>query len=243
MTQRYSHCCLCLDSISIICSCLCHAASVVSVPAMPLAPAEGGWTPPRAPPPPPPYSITAAAPYSALSLLPSAVLRRSQHGAGPLDAARPLSIFPSSFLSFLLFLSFSLFLFYFFSTLRFTVYTPVRLLPGDSYGISARSVSARWTSPLLERETPAIRTREHRNNVQTTVTQCILSFSSTVAASPPSSSSFSSSASTSFPPLDDSASLLQEEHLKSSLVRGYSRTYRSSLLSGQGASLLLSYEK
>lgn len=82
--------------MSIICSCLCHAASVVSVPAMPLAPAEGGWTPPRAPPPPPPYSITAAAPYSALSLLPSAVLRRSQHGAGPLDAARSLSIFPSS---------------------------------------------------------------------------------------------------------------------------------------------------
>lgn len=77
--------------MSIICSCLCHAASVVSVPAMPLAPAEGGWTPPRAPPPPPPYSITAAAPYSALSLLPSAVLRRSQHGAGPLDAARSLS--------------------------------------------------------------------------------------------------------------------------------------------------------
>ncbi|EGI60395.1 hypothetical protein G5I_11373 [Acromyrmex echinatior] len=75
MTQKvcvYSHCCLCLDSMSIICSCLCHAASVVSVPAMPLAPAEGGWTPPRVPPPPPPYSITAAAPYSALSLLPSA---------------------------------------------------------------------------------------------------------------------------------------------------------------------------
>ncbi|EZA49398.1 hypothetical protein X777_11896 [Ooceraea biroi] len=76
--------------MSIICSCLCHAASVVSVPVMPLAPAVGGWTPPRAPPPPPPYSITAAAPYSALSLLPSAVLRRSQHGAGPLDAVRSL---------------------------------------------------------------------------------------------------------------------------------------------------------
>lgn len=94
MTQKcvYSHCCLCLDSwMSINCSCLCHPASVVSVP---LAPAEGGWTPPRAPPPPPPYSITAAAPYSALSLLPSAVLRRSQHGAGPLDAARSLSIYP-----------------------------------------------------------------------------------------------------------------------------------------------------
>lgn len=119
--------------------------------------------------------------------------------------------------------------------------TPVRLVP-DSYGISARSVSARWTTPLLKGETPAIRTREHRNNVQTTVTQCILSFSFAVAASPSPSSS-SSSASTSFPPLDDSASLLQEEHLKSFLVRGYSRTYRSSLLSGQGASLLLSYEK
>jgi hypothetical protein len=123
MTQRcvYSHCCLCLDSMSIICSCLCHAASVVSVPAMPLVPAEGGWTPPRAPPPPPPYSITAAAPYSALSLLPSAVFRRSQHGAGPLDAARPLSIFPSSFLSFLLFLSLSLplpFLFFFHPSLH-----------------------------------------------------------------------------------------------------------------------------
>jgi len=83
--------------MSIICSCLCHAASVVSVPAMPLAPAVGGWTPPRAPPPPPPYSITAAAPYSALSLLPSAVLRRSQHGAGPLDAARSPLYFPRSF--------------------------------------------------------------------------------------------------------------------------------------------------
>lgn len=96
MTQKcvYSHCCLCLDSMSIICSCLCHPASVVSVP--PLGPVAGGWTPPRVPPPPPPYSITAAAPYSALSLLPSAVLRRSQHGAGPLDAARSLSIFPSS---------------------------------------------------------------------------------------------------------------------------------------------------
>lgn len=82
--------------MSIICSCLCHAASVVSVPAMPLVPAEGGWTPPRVPPPPPPYSITAAAPYSALSLLPSAVLRRSQHGSGPFDAARSLSIFPFS---------------------------------------------------------------------------------------------------------------------------------------------------
>lgn len=95
----YLHCCLCLDSMSIICSCLCHAASVVSVPAMPLAPAEGGWTPPRAPPPPPPYSITAVAPYSALSLLPSAVLRRSQHGAGPLSMPHTqlLSIFPSFF--------------------------------------------------------------------------------------------------------------------------------------------------
>lgn len=96
MTQKcvYSHCCLCLDSMSIICSCLCQPASVVSVP--PLGPVAGGWTPPRVPPPPPPYSITAAAPYSALSLLPSAVFRRSQHGAGPLDAARSLSIFPSS---------------------------------------------------------------------------------------------------------------------------------------------------
>lgn len=95
----YLHCCLCLDSMSIICSCLCHAASVVSVPAMPLAPAEGGWTPPRAPPPPPPYSITAVAPYSALSLLPSAVLRCSQHGAGPLSMPHTqlLSIFPSFF--------------------------------------------------------------------------------------------------------------------------------------------------
>lgn len=120
MTQKcvYSHCCLCLDSMSIICSCLCHAASVVSVPAMPLAPAEGGWTPPRAPPPPPPYSITAAAPYSALSLLPSAVLRRSQHGADPLDAARSLSIFPSSL--FALFPSLSVLLCYLFFTLRFT---------------------------------------------------------------------------------------------------------------------------
>lgn len=103
MYQRcvYLHCCLCLDSMSIICSCLCHAASVVSVPAMPLAPAEGGWTPPRAPPPPPPYSITAVAPYSALSLLPSAVLRRSQHGAGPLSMPHTqlLSIFPSFFFS------------------------------------------------------------------------------------------------------------------------------------------------
>lgn len=130
--------------------------------------------------------------------------------------------------------------FYFFSTLRFTVDTR-HLLP-DTYGVSARSVSARWTTSLSEGETPAIRTREHRNNVQRTVTQCILSFSFAVAASP--SPSPSSSASTSFPPLgDDSGSLLQEEHLKSSLVRGYSRTYRSLLLSGQGASLLLSYEK
>lgn len=119
MTQRwvYLHCCLCLDSMSIICSCLCHAASVVSVPAMLLAPAEGGWTPPRAPPPPPPYSITAAAPYSALSLLPSAVLRRSQHEAGPLDAARSLSpIFLSSsrVLLFSFFLSLPLFLLFVF---------------------------------------------------------------------------------------------------------------------------------
>lgn len=122
MTQRwvYLHCCLCLDSMSIICSCLCHAASVVSVPAMLLAPAEGGWTPPRAPPPPPPYSITAAAPYSALSLLPSAVLRRSQHEAGPLDAARSLSpIFLSSsrVLLFSFFLSFPLFLLFVFHPL------------------------------------------------------------------------------------------------------------------------------
>lgn len=47
----------------IICSCLCHAASVVSVPAtMPLAPVAGGWTPPPRPaplppPPPLPYSM------------------------------------------------------------------------------------------------------------------------------------------------------------------------------------------
>lgn len=150
MTQKcvYSHCCLCLDSMSIICSCLCHPASVVSVP---LAPAEGGWTPPRAPPPPPPYSITAAAPYSALSLLPSAVLRRSQHGAGPLDAARSLSIFPSSLLhSLSLSPSASFLLFYpSFSTFRLTFDSLVRLLHrGFFQEISARSVSARGAIPL-----------------------------------------------------------------------------------------------
>lgn len=66
---------------------------------MPLAPAEGGWTPPRPPPPPPPYSITAT-PYPALSLLPSAVLRRSQHGASQPSRCRtivPLSLSPPSF--------------------------------------------------------------------------------------------------------------------------------------------------
>lgn len=121
MTQKcvYSHCCLCLDSMSIICSCLCHPASVVSVP---LAPAEGGWTPPRAPPPPPPYSITAAAPYSALSLLPSAVLRRSQHGAGPLDAARSLPIFPPSLCTLFPFLPLLPSLLFYFSFLHLSLY-------------------------------------------------------------------------------------------------------------------------
>lgn len=158
MTQKcvYSHCCLCLDSMSIICSCLCHPASVVSVP---LAPAEGGWTPPRAPPPPPPYSITAAAPYSALSLLPSAVLRRSQHGAGPLDAARSLSIFPSSLRALFPFLPHSFFFFFFslplpppfqfFSLPLALPSTLVRLLHrGFFQEISARSVSARGAIPL-----------------------------------------------------------------------------------------------
>lgn len=148
MTQKcvYSHCCLCLDSMSIICSCLCHPASVVSVP--PLGPVAGGWTPPRVPPPPPPYSITAAAPYSALSLLPSAVLRRSQHGAGPLDAAQSLSIFPSSLYALFLFLPLFFLLSCFFFTFRSLPSTLVGLLHrGFFQEISARSVSARGTIP------------------------------------------------------------------------------------------------
>ena len=52
----------------IICSCLCQAASVVSVPATAgRVPAAGGWTGPRPPlpaPPPLPYSIPAEAPGS-----------------------------------------------------------------------------------------------------------------------------------------------------------------------------------
>lgn len=152
----YSHCCLCLDSMSIICSCLCHAASVVSVPAMPLAPAEGGWTPPRPPPPPPPYSITAT-PYPALSLLPSAVLRRSQHGASQPSRCRTIVLSLSSFPSPPLppFFS-SLYLRHPFLSFRslgkrdslsLSISLSRYLSPGDFYGISARSVSARG-SPL-----------------------------------------------------------------------------------------------
>lgn len=130
--------------MSIICSCLCHAASVVSVPAMPLAPAEGGWTPPRAPPPPPPYSITAVAPYSALSLLPSAVLRRSQHGAGPLlDAAHTTALYISFLLFPLPFLSSLplpfIHLFTSFSERSLRKIGPVSLREGDYSSVGGRN--------------------------------------------------------------------------------------------------------
>lgn len=240
MNQRcvYLHCCLCLDSMSIICSCLCHAASVVSVPAMPLAPAEGGWTPPRAPPPPPPYSITAVAPYSALSLLPSAVLRRSQHGAGPLSMPHTqlLSIFPSFFFlphPFFL-LSFSL------SPLfaLFSIFASSSAIPTDNIGqVSLRegdysSLGGRNTGDpdwRASKQRPKNRDATYpfalfrrsltKNHVVVVVLLSFLSFTRRLGP-------------------------LLQENLKPSLVRGYSRTYRFALHSGQGASSFsLSYEK
>lgn len=122
------------------------------------------------------------------------------------------------------------------SSSLYSRYSRARPFPGDLFYaiISAWSVSVRETAPLKEGETPAIRIREHRNNkVQTGVTRRILSLSSAVVV-----------LSVLYSFARRLGPLVQEKHFKSFLVRGYSRTCRFPLLSGQGAPFFsLSYEK